>query len=118
MHHKQTPEVYLNQAVVALQKQPNDSAALHKVSQDLSEVVSLERFEKDSYFNVFYGVLQYILWKEQCDIWNERKRLESQSRSARGSMYSWNNDADDESEDDVDGGGGGGFNAASGCEYR
>lgn len=102
MYHKQMPDVYLNQASLALQNQPDNTASiLYHVSQDLTEVVSQESFQDDPCFNLFYGLVQYALWKDQYNIWNSQKQSQSQNIS---SMYSWDNDGEEE-DNEFDGGG-------------
>ena len=83
------PEVVMDYACCLLLKENN----VHEAYEVATAVISKPNFCTDIYYNIFYGNLEYVLWKL------ELKRFTSTSLNER-SKKNWGNDDDDEDEED------------------
>lgn len=84
-HNQCSPEIYLDIANDLITKKQN----LYEAYQTLTSVVSIEPFSSDAYFNLFYGQLEYALWK----IETSKKDLTV--------IRKWDDDSDDEDAEDA-----------------
>ncbi|XP_057309911.1 uncharacterized protein LOC130647921 [Hydractinia symbiolongicarpus] len=84
-HNQCSPEIYLDIANDLITKNQN----LYEAYQTLTAVVSIEPFSSDAYFNLFYGQLEYALWK----IETSKKDLTIARK--------WDDDSDNEDAEDA-----------------
>merc|ERR1711936_658331 len=83
------PEVLMN----AISHNIMNNKNLQEAYEMATEGIGHERMANDIYFNIYYGNLEYLLWKL------EKERVAS-SHAYDSSRRNWGNDEEDEDEEE------------------
>lgn len=94
-YHGQHTNIYMCHGI---QSMANSSNNVHEVHQEFSGLISTDKFSDDPYVKIFYGLLEYTMWREEKKKWELNKSSMVDQKHSLG----WGgNDELEEEEDEL-----------------